>query len=119
VVTKEKQANNEELLQLAIRAVKSGQHDGARMMLRQVYAQDRRNETAMLWLAKTAKSQNERVEWLNRVLAQNPDNEIAQKALKRMKYKHEARENQMLLVYGTIGVAMVLITLIIIVLVVL
>jgi thioredoxin-like negative regulator of GroEL len=118
VATNERQANNEELLQLAIRAVKSGQHEGARMMLRQVHSQDRTNETAMLWLAKTAKTQSERVEWLNRVLEQNPDNEIAQKALKRMKYKREARENQMLLIYGTIGAVMVVVTLVIIVLVV-
>lgn len=113
------QVNNEDLLQLAIRAAKNGQKDGARVMLRQVYAQDRRNETAMLWLAKIAKSQSERVEWLNRVLEQNPDNETAQKALQRMRYKRQARENQMLLVYGTVGVVMVIITLIIIVAVVL
>ena len=43
------QPNREQLLQMAINSAKSGNRDGARMMLRQVLSEDKRNERAMMW----------------------------------------------------------------------
>jgi len=100
------QASNEELIQMANRALKSGQKDGARMMYMQVYNRDKRNERAMLGLAKVAKTPAEREQWLTRVLKVNPSNEIAQAALKKMQYQSEANENRTLLIWG--GVALIL-----------
>jgi hypothetical protein len=110
--------NNEELLQLAIRAARSGQTDGARVMLRQVYTNDRRNETAMLWLAKTARTQKERRQWLDRTLQVNPNNQAAQNALKRMTYRKAASENRTLLLFGAVAVVMIVVVIAIIVVVV-
>lgn len=113
----EGQVNNEQLLQMAINAAKRGQKDNARMMLRTVYTRDKRNETAILWMAKLAKNEKERLKWLERVLEINPDNQAAQTAIKRMKYKRAASENRMLLLFGAVAVIMIVITLAILVLV--
>ena len=71
--------NREQLLQMAIASAKKGNADGARMMLRQILSEDRRNERALLWMAKVARNKKERLEWLERVLDVNPDNEQARK----------------------------------------
>jgi len=107
--------DSEELLQLAIRAVKSRQRDGARVMLRQLLARDRRNESAMLWLAKIARNPTERAKWLARVLEVNAENEAAQRALDRMRYQQAAVENRMLMVFGSASVVMLILTIFIIV----
>ena len=52
--------NREELLQLAIRAAKEGNVDSARMMFDQILAQDKKNERAMMWMAKLAEKKSER-----------------------------------------------------------
>ncbi len=100
------QASNEELIQMANQALKSGQKDGARMMYMQVYNRDKRNERAMLGLAKVAKTPAEREQWLKRVLKVNPSNEVAQAALKKIHYQTEASENRTLLIWG--GAALIL-----------
>lgn len=100
------QASNEELIQMANQALKGGQKDGARMMFMQVYNKDKRNERAMLGLAKVAKNPSEREQWLKRVLKVNPSNEVAQAALKKMHYQNEASENRTLLLWG--GIALIL-----------
>jgi Tfp pilus assembly protein PilF len=100
------QASNEDLIQMANQALKGGQKDGARMMFMQVYNRDRRNERAMLGLARVAKTPSEREMWLKRVLKVNPSNEVAQVALKKLHYQTEARDNRTLLVWG--GVALIL-----------
>ncbi len=92
--------NREELLSMAIQSARQGNKQGARVMLRQVLDQDRRNERAMLWMAKTSNSQTERQQWLERVLEVNPDNPTAQKALAKMTYSKEAAENRKLFVFG-------------------
>ena len=107
--------DNEELLQMAINAVKRRQRDGARMMLRQLLARDKRNESAMLWLAKIARNSTERAKWLERVVAVNAENETAQKALERMRYQQAAVENRMLLVFGSASVVMLILTIFIII----
>jgi len=112
------ETNNEELLQMAVRAAKAGQKDGARVMFRQVYNRNKNNETAMMWLAKLSKTPKERVQWLERILEYNPDNAAAKKALKTMAYKREASNNRILLLYGSVGVVMLVLVLVIITLVV-
>lgn len=104
---KETTTNNEELLQMAIRAAKSGQKEGARVMLRQVYARNKRNETALMWLAKLAKNQKERQQWLRQILEINPENEAAKKAIARMRYQREAANNKTLVLFGAVAIIMI------------
>lgn len=104
------QVNNEELLQMAITAAKSGQKDNARLMLRQIYGRDKRNESVMLWLAKIARSQKERVKWLERIIEINPDNETAYKALKKLNYSKAATDNRTMLIFGGVAAIMVVLT---------
>ncbi len=114
MVSKGKRTSNEELLELAIQAAKDGNLDGARVMLRQVLGHNKRNETAMLWLAKIARSQKERRQWLERVLQVNPDNETAQKAIAKMSYNRTAMENKTLFVFGAVAAFMIVMVIIII-----
>ena len=101
--------NREQLLQMAIASAKAGNADGARVMLRQILAEDRRNERALLWMAKIARTKKERTEWLERVLDANPDNEQARKQMRRMEYVSSAQQNRTLLIFGVVaGVLVVL-----------
>lgn len=104
------QPNREELLQMGIRAAKSGNNDGARLFFEQVLNQDKRNERAMMWMAKlSANNRAERKKWLERVLEINPDNDGARDALKKMAYRRSASENRTLLMFGVVaGVLIVL-----------
>lgn len=103
------QPNREELLQMGIRAAKAGNAEGARMAFDQILSQDKRNERAMMWMAKIADTKIERKKWLDRVLSVNPENESARDALQKMAYTRSARENRVLLVFGMIaGVLIVL-----------
>lgn len=112
---KNETTNNEELLQLAIRAAKSGQADGARVMLRQVYARNKRNETALMWLAKLSKNQKEREKWLREILEINPENEAAKKALGKMRYRREAANNRTLMLFGAVAVILLVVVAVIVV----
>lgn len=98
--------DDEQLLQMAIKAARSGQKDGARVMLRQVYTNNKRNETALMWLAKLAKNEKERKEWLKIILDLNPNNQAAQKALDNLSYQREAKDNRTILLFGTISIVM-------------
>jgi hypothetical protein len=101
--------NREELLKMAIRTAKAGNKTAARVMFRRVLSEDKRNERAMMWMAKLADSRQERDQWLNRVLAVNPNNEAARETLRKQQYKRSASENRTLLVFGVIaGVLLVL-----------
>ncbi len=102
------QPNREELLQMAIRAAKTNNKDGARVMFRRVLSEDKRNERAMMWLAKLANSDKEQRQWLNRVLSVNPDNNVARGKLAEMDYKAAAQKNRSMLYIGT-GVGAVVI----------
>ena len=103
----ENQPNREELLQMAIRSAKAGNKEGARVMLRQVLSEDKRNERALLWMAKIATSKSERAQWLERVLEVNPDNAQAKSTLKKMTYKSSARENRTILIFGVVAVVLI------------
>jgi hypothetical protein len=98
--------NREQLLSMAIDAAKAGNRDGARVMLRQVLGEDRRNERAMMWLAKIAPSKAERREWLKRVLTVNPDNQAARDALRKINYQSSARDNRVLVMFGIVAVVL-------------
>jgi hypothetical protein len=101
--------NREELLKMAIRTAQAGNKTAARMMFRRVLAEDKRNERAMIWMAKLSDSKNERVQWLNRVAQVNPQNETAKEALRKMNYRRSAKDNRILLTFGVIaGVLLVL-----------
>lgn len=103
------QPNREELLQMGIRAAKAGNLEAARVTFQQVLSQDRRNERAMMWMAKIAETKVERKKWLNRVLVINPDNTIARKALAKEMRRRSAKENRVLLIFGMVaGVLIVL-----------
>jgi lipopolysaccharide biosynthesis regulator YciM len=103
------QPNREQLLQMAINSAKSGNRDGARMMLRQVLSEDKRNERAMMWMANIARSKAERRQWLERVLDVNPDHGQAQALVNKMQYRASAQQNRTLLIFGVVvGVLVVL-----------
>ena len=110
-----KGTSNEELLQLGITAAKRKNFQNARMLLLQVYERDKRNETAMMWLAKIAPTREERISWLERVVEEvNPDNEVAKKGLEQLRYKQAADENRTLLLFGGVAVFMILLVFLII-----
>lgn len=109
------QPNREELLQMGIRAAKAGNKEGARMAFDQILAQDKRNERAMMWMAKLADTKPERKKWLERVLAVNPDNEGARDNLQKMAYTRSARENRVLLVFGVVAGVLVVLAIVLIV----
>lgn len=92
---------------MAIRSAKAGNKEGARVMLRQVLSEDKRNERALLWMAKIATSKSERAQWLERVLEVNPDNAQAKSTLKKMTYKSSARENRTILIFGVVAVVLI------------
>ena len=105
--------NREQLLKLAVNSAKQGNKDGARVMLRQILDEDKRNETALLWMAKVARTPDERQVYLESVLDVNPDNELARKALDKLESRSSASESQKLVVYGSAALgAFLLLTLI-------
>lgn len=105
--------NREELLQLAIRAARAGNKEPAREMFHRIWTEDKRNERAMMWLAKLADNKAERKQWLTRVLAVNPNNEIAKQTLHRMKYSKSAKDNRTLLLFGVIAGILIVLVLVI------
>lgn len=109
------QPNREELLQMGIRAAKSGNKEGARMMLEQVLGQDKRNERAMMWMAKIAENKAERKKWLDKVLEINPDNSNARTAIKSMVYQQSARENRTLLLFGVVVGVLIILAIVIVI----
>lgn len=115
MTTKSNQPNREELLQLAETSAKQGNKDGARLLFRQVLNQDKRNERAMLWMARIAKSRKERKQWLQRVVNINPENEAAREQLEKMNYKQAAKENRTLLVFGTVAAGLIIVAVVIVI----
>jgi Tfp pilus assembly protein PilF len=107
--------NREELLKMAIRTAQSGNNEAARVMFREVLKSDRRNERALMWMAKLAADKEERQQWLQRVLQVNPNNETARQTLYKMQYSRSARDNRVLLVFGVIAGVLVIVALIVVV----
>jgi hypothetical protein len=92
---------------MAIQAAKAGNKEGARVMFRQVLNEDRRNERALMWLAKIAPNTTERRRWLQHVLTIDPNNQAAKTALKQMDYKTSARDNRVLIIFGVVALVLV------------
>lgn len=76
---------SDELLKQGQEALKAGDRLKARQLLQSAVQQDPQNETAWLWLAGSVKNDFERVICLEKVLAINPNNAGARKALDRIK----------------------------------
>lgn len=109
------QPNREELLQLGIRAAKAGNTDAARITFQQILDQDKRNERAMMWMAKIAPNKAERKKWLTRALTVNPDNEAARKQLHKMKHTEAAKQNRVLLIFGVVAGVMIVLGIVMVV----
>lgn len=80
-------AGNAELqrkLNEGVEAAKAGNRAAARRLLEQVVEQDPRNEVAWIWLATLATGASEKRDHLKRVLAINPQNNLAREALSRL-----------------------------------
>lgn len=107
--------NREELLKMAIRTAQSENRDAARVMLREVLKEDRRNERALMWMAKIAESKEERVQWLERVLQVNPNNDAARQSLHKIQYTRSARDNRVLVIFGVIVGVLVIVALVVVV----
>lgn len=110
-------ADNEQLLQLGAQALRAGNKEGARMMFRQVYERDNRNERALYGLARVAKSPAERTQFLKRLLKLNPQHEGGRALMKKMRYKRAANENRTLLIGGAVVVTLIVLVIAIILLV--
>lgn len=106
--------NREELLQMAIRTAKQGNAEAARAMFSRILTEDKRNERALMWMAKLSDSKSERRQWLEKALDVNPANEIARDALKKMDYKTTASDNRTLLVFGMLAGIMIVLALVVI-----
>ncbi|MFQ3647678.1 MAG: hypothetical protein SNJ80_12180 [Anaerolinea sp.] len=109
--------NLEELYHMAVDAAKKGQRQGARVMFRQILEKDRRNVRAMMYLAKLAPTDKERVAWLEKVLEIRPGYEPAEEMMAKLNYNKTAERNRLLFRVG-IGAyvtVVVLITVLIIV----
>ncbi len=115
VATDDKQTNDEQLLQMAIDTAKRGNGEAARNMFREVWNRNTRNERALIWLAKLAKSDKERRQWLERILRLNPNNEAAKNALTQMRTKSVAMENRLLVIFGAVAVIMIVLFVVILV----
>jgi Tfp pilus assembly protein PilF len=109
--------NREELFNLAVEAVNQGNKQSARVMFRKILGEDKRNTRAMLWLAKIAPSEKERVMWLNKILDVNPSHEGALAAMNKMKRKGSVERNQLMLRIGVgaYGIGLLLVALLMIV----
>ena len=113
------QTNDEQLLNMAIATAKRGNKEAARNMFREVWNRNKRNERALIWLAKLARNTKERKQWLDRILILNPNNETAKNALEHMQTKNSARENRTLVIFGAVAVIMLLLFVVILVIVLL
>jgi len=98
--------NLENLLQMGITAAKEGNKDGARLLLRQVIEQDRKNERAWFWMASVAESSEKRQQYLEAVLKINPHHQAAKKQLTKMANRRSNAEQRTLQV-GIVVVLMV------------
>ena len=99
--------NREEQLSLAIRTAKANNKDSARLMFMQILDEDRKNERALMWMAKLAETKAERKKWLARVLEFHPNNEAARAAMNKSEYRSSARDNRTLLIFGVIAGIMI------------
>lgn len=84
--------NLEDLLRLGISTAKAGNKDSAKVMFKQVIAQDKRNERAWLWLAVVEEDEIERRRILQTVLQLNPNNTKAKELLDALDSRDSSSE---------------------------
>jgi hypothetical protein len=80
-----------DLLQQGIAALRAGSKAQARQLLARAIQEDPQNEQAWLWLSGAVESDEERLECLNRTLAIDPNNEMAQRGLAALRQKQPSR----------------------------
>ena len=74
----------DQLLRTAVQAAKHGEREKAHQLLLQIVEQDEKNEMAWLWLSGVVATNEDRQICLENVLAINPNNQMAQKGLKKL-----------------------------------
>lgn len=74
----------DQLLKTAVHAAKNGEREKAHQLLLQIVEQDEKNEMAWLWLSGVVATKEDRQICLENVLAINPNNQVAQKGLKKL-----------------------------------
>ncbi len=74
-----------EQLERAIELIKDGQKESARAMLTQIVQDEPGNAAAWLWLAETMPSDTERIAVLEACLRQNPQSQMVQRGLERLR----------------------------------
>jgi len=72
-------------LKQAITLIRSGNKAGGGQILAQILKTDPKNEPAWLWMSQTVKTRQQQQDCLEKVLAINPNNMAAQKALAQVK----------------------------------
>ena len=73
--------NTQQLLRDAITAAREGDKARARLLLEEIVEQDDQNEKAWYWLASVAETDEDRILYLNNVIAINPNNDRARSVL--------------------------------------
>ena len=71
-------------LEQAIVAIKAGDKDTGKRLLAETLRVDPRNETAWLWMTAVVDSDDQRRKFLEQVIAINPNNDVAQRALAKL-----------------------------------
>ncbi len=78
-------------LRQAISAIKAGDKEVSKRLLAEILESDPQNENAWLWMSGVADTDEQCRQCLERVLAINPDNEIAQRGITRLQHKQTAQ----------------------------
>jgi hypothetical protein len=77
-------SDSNDTLAEAIAAARAGRRAEARRLLTQILAHDPKNEKALLWLSGVLDNREAQIRCLRRVLAVNPDNQMARVGLARL-----------------------------------
>jgi len=72
-------------LNQAITTIKAGDKQTGRQLLIEILKAEPHNENAWLWMTQVVNKKEEKVKCLERVLKINPDNEMAQKGMARLR----------------------------------
>jgi CheY-like chemotaxis protein len=92
------------VLSEAILAVRIGEKDLAKKLLRTILAAQPRHEQALLWSAALATSRTEAVELLERCLGVNPNNQQAANTLSMLRLDREVKEPATVMARGRLWV---------------
>jgi hypothetical protein len=93
----------DQLLQMGIDTAKSGNNEGAKVILKQVIQKDKRNDRAWTWLAFIEPDPVQKRRYLQNAVRINPGNRPAQEALSKMVAK-EQKGTDKTMFYGSIAI---------------